>query len=52
MTHGTDTLEEETAYLIDLRHESDKPVAFVGAMRNSSELSFDGPANLGRGFAR
>ena len=45
VTHGTDTLEE-TAYLCDLRHRSEKPVAFAGAMRNSSELSFDGPANL------
>lgn len=48
VTHGTDTLEE-TAYLTDLRHDSEKPVAFVGAMRNSSELSFDGPANLRAG---
>lgn len=45
VTHGTDTLEE-TAYLVDLRHASDKPVVFVGAMRNTSELSYDGPANL------
>jgi L-asparaginase len=45
VTHGTDTLEE-TAYLHDLVLRSDKPVAFVGAMRNSSELSWDGPANL------
>ncbi len=45
VTHGTDTLEE-TAYLLDLLVESEKPVVFVGAMRNSSELSWDGPANL------
>ena len=45
ITHGTDTLEE-TAYFLDLRHESDKPIVLTGAMRNSSELSFDGPANL------
>ncbi len=45
VTHGTDTLEE-TAYLVDLRHTSPKPVAFVGAIRNSSELGYDGPANL------
>ncbi len=45
ITHGTDTLEE-TAYLLDLRHTSPKPVALVGAVRNSSELSYDGPANL------
>lgn len=48
MTHGTDTLEE-TAYLLDLRHFSEKPVVMVGAMRNASELSYDGPANLHAG---
>ena len=45
ITHGTDTLEE-TAYLLDLLLDPDKPVVFVGAMRNSSELSWDGPGNL------
>jgi L-asparaginase len=45
VTHGTDTLEE-TAYLLDLLIDSEKPVVFVGAMRNSSELSWDGPGNL------
>ena len=45
ITHGTDTLEE-TAYCLDLVLDSPKPVVFVGAMRNSSELSWDGPANL------
>ena len=45
VTHGTDTLEE-TAYLLDLVLNEEKPVAFVGAMRNSSELSWDGPGNL------
>jgi L-asparaginase len=45
VTHGTDTLEE-TAYLLDLVLDSEKPVVFVGAMRNSSELGWDGPANL------
>lgn len=45
ITHGTDTLEE-TAYLLDLTISSEKPVAFVGAMRNSSELGWDGPSNL------
>ncbi len=45
VTHGTDTLEE-TAYLLDLVLNEEKPVVFVGAMRNSSELSWDGPENL------
>ncbi|MGH9849349.1 MAG: asparaginase [Blastocatellia bacterium] len=45
VTHGTDTLEE-AAYLLDLVLDEEKPVVFVGAMRNSSELSWDGPGNL------
>jgi L-asparaginase len=45
VTHGTDSLEE-TAYLLDLTIKSEKPVVFTGSMRNSSELGYDGPANL------
>lgn len=45
VTHGTDTLEE-TAYLLDLTIKSEKPIVVVGAMRNSSELGYDGPSNL------
>jgi len=45
ITHGTDTLEE-TAYLLDLSISCEKPVVVVGAMRNSSELGYDGPSNL------
>jgi L-asparaginase len=43
--HGTDTVEE-TAYLLDRSLSPDVPVVITGAMRNSSELSWDGPANL------
>lgn len=45
ITHGTDTLEE-TAYLLDLTIDSKKPIVVVGAMRNSSELGYDGSSNL------
>lgn len=45
VTHGTDTLEE-TAYLLDLTINSEKPIIVVGAMRNSSELGYDGSSNL------
>lgn len=45
VTHGTDTLEE-TAYLLDLIVDSKKPIIVVGAMRNSSELGYDGSSNL------
>ena len=45
VTHGTDTIEE-TIYLLDRSLPPQVPVAVTGAMRNSSELSWDGPANL------
>ncbi|TCO70212.1 asparaginase [Marinisporobacter balticus] len=45
VTHGTDSLEE-TAYLLDLTISSAKPIIVVGAMRNSSELGYDGSSNL------
>lgn len=45
ITHGTDTLEE-TAYALDLLLPSENPVIITGAMRTSSMISADGPANL------
>ena len=46
VTHGTDSLEE-SAYLVARSVQTEKPVVFTGAMRTSSDLSWDGPANLG-----
>lgn len=45
VTHGTDSLEE-TAYLVDLTSNVEKPIVFVGAMKSASELGWDGPVNL------
>ncbi len=45
VSHGTDTIEE-TAYLLDRSLPAGVPVVVTGAMRNSSELSWDGPLNL------
>ena len=45
ITHGTDTIEE-TVYLLDRSLPPKIPVVVTGAMRNVSELSWDGPANL------
>jgi len=45
ITHGTDTLEE-SAYLLHLTVDTDKPVVFTGAMRNASQIGFDGYRNL------
>ncbi|MDD5495945.1 MAG: asparaginase [Candidatus Omnitrophica bacterium] len=45
VTHGTDTMAEG-AYFLELTLKSDKPVAFVGAMRDASDVSPDGPANI------
>jgi L-asparaginase len=45
VTHGTDTIEE-TAYLVARSVPTAKPIVFTGAMRNLSELGWDGPSNL------
>lgn len=45
VTHGTDTLEE-SAYLLHLTVGSEKSIVFTGAMRNSSQIGFDGYRNL------
>jgi L-asparaginase len=45
VTQGTDTLEE-TSYALELLTTLDAPIAFTGAMRNSSLPGSDGPANL------
>jgi L-asparaginase len=46
ITHGTDSLEE-SAYLVARSLATGKPIVFTGAMRTSSDLGWDGPANLG-----
>lgn len=45
VTHGTDTMAEGSFFL-DLTVTSSKPVVFVGAMRDASSVSPDGPDNI------
>jgi L-asparaginase len=45
VTHGTDTLEE-TAYLLDLVLDTEKPVIVIGSMNHSEDPAWDGPVNL------
>ena len=43
--HGTDTMAEGS-YFLDLTVAENKPVVFVGSMKNSSDPHSDGPSNL------
>lgn len=49
VTHGTDTLEE-SAFLVDLVHDDDRPVVFTGAQRPFDDPASDGPGNLSAAF--
>lgn len=49
VTSGTDTLEE-TAFFLHLTVLDERPVVVVGAMRNPSQLGYDGAANLRQAF--
>lgn len=45
ITHGTDTLEE-SAYLMSLITNSEKPIVFTAAMKPGASTGSDGPSNI------
>lgn len=45
LTTGTNAMEE-VGFLLDLVHDSDKPLVVTGAMRPASHPAADGPGNL------
>jgi L-asparaginase len=49
VTSGTDTLEE-LAYFLHLTSRDERPVVVVGAMRNPSQVGYEGAANLDDAF--
>ncbi|CNE54229.1 L-asparaginase/glutRNAGln amidotransferase subunit D [Mycobacterium tuberculosis] len=50
ITHGTDTLEE-SAFLLDLVHDDDRPVVLTGAQLPADASDSDGPRNLADAIA-